>query len=51
MGNYIALYTEITPALKYTILSKYENVSGIYLWYNTITHRYYVGKSVNLKTR
>ena len=32
-------------------LKDFKNKSGVYLWYNNLTHDYYIGSSINLFNR
>jgi hypothetical protein len=36
---------------KANIIQENKNLSGIYLWYNTITHEFYIGSTKNISER
>jgi hypothetical protein len=49
--KFLDKYSNHNHSSRKIIKQKYNKVTGIYLWVNTITNRSYVGKSVNLHQR
>lgn len=39
------------PLLNKNVIFKYKNIPGIYIWYNNITNKYYVGSGKDLQDR
>jgi hypothetical protein len=43
----VKIFTDLSPINRFNIKTQFRNIPCIYLWYNTINGRTYVGKTIN----